>query len=120
MFRKLAPIATKNTPHLALSEVRTIRHACITSVVCLSYQIARYPKKDKYTLNVGQLKKLLESLPNDMEIVNDRHSDYSIVKIDEISIVKGVEHDGWVMRSHPTMSEENKRKEKQYLRIQGN
>ena len=71
-------------------------------------------------MNVGQLKKMLEQYPNDMEILNGRCSDYKIISEDEWSVVSGVENDGWVMRSHPTMSEENKRKEKSYLYLKGN
>lgn len=71
-------------------------------------------------MNVGQLKKMLEQYPDDMEILNGRHSDYEIISEDEWQIVQGVENDGWVMRSHPTMSEENKQKEKSYLYLQGN
>lgn len=72
-------------------------------------------------MNVGQLKKMLEQYPDDMEILNVRYSDYEIISEDEWSVVQGVENKGgWVMRSHPTMSEENKRKEKPYLCLEGN
>jgi hypothetical protein len=49
-----------------------------------------------------------------------RGSDLEIIKEDEWEVVKGVEQDDWVMRSHPTMSEENKAKEKEYLALDGN
>ncbi len=73
-------------------------------------------------MNVGELKKMLEKFPDHMEILNERCSDYSTIKEYEWSVVKGVPQDGahWVMRSHPTMSEENKRKEKEYLLLDGN
>ena len=71
-------------------------------------------------MNVGQLKKMLEQYPDDMEILNRRYSDYQIISEGEWHVVQGVEKDGWVMRSHPTMSEENKRKEKSYLYLEGN
>lgn len=73
-------------------------------------------------MNVGELKKMLEKYPDDMEILNERYSDYAMISEDEWSIVKGVEtgKDSWVMRSHPTMSEENKRREKEYLSLVGN
>jgi hypothetical protein len=70
-------------------------------------------------MNVGQLKKMLENYPDDMQIVNGRYSDYEIISEDEWSIVKGVDKNGWVMRSHPTMTEENKSKEKEYLYLVG-
>jgi len=73
-------------------------------------------------MNVGELKKMLEKYPDHMEILNERYSDYSTIKEHEWSVVKGVPQDGahWVMRSHSTMSEENKRKEKEYLLLDGN
>lgn len=71
-------------------------------------------------MNVGELKKMLEKYPDEMEIINDRYSDYQIISEDEWVVMSGVDKDGWVMVSHPTMSEENKRKEKQYLRLLGN
>lgn len=72
-------------------------------------------------MNVKDLKEMLKEYPDDMEIITDRCSDYSIVKIDEWSIVKGVQKNtDWVMRSHPTMSEENKALEKSYLHLEGN
>ena len=63
---------------------------------------------------------MLEPYPDGMEILNGRRSDYKIIKESEWSVVKGVEKDGWVMRSHPTMSEDNKLKEKEYLYLEGN
>jgi len=73
-------------------------------------------------MNVGQLKKMLEQYPDNMEVLNERCSDYTRIKEQEWTIVKGVPQDGayWVMRSHPTMSEENKKKEREYLLLDGN
>lgn len=71
-------------------------------------------------MNVKDLKRMLEKYPDDMEILNGRYSDYEIISEDEWSVVKGVDKDGWVMRSHPTMSEENKVNEKEYLYLEGN
>ena len=73
-------------------------------------------------MNVGELKKMLEQYPDDMEVLNGRYSDYAIVSEDEWSVVMGVPHGNswWVMRSHPTMSAENKAKEKAYLYLEGN
>lgn len=71
-------------------------------------------------MNVGELKKMLEKYPDDMEVLNGRYSDYEIISEDEWSVVKGVDKDGWVMRSHPTMTEENKALEKEYLYLEGN
>ena len=71
-------------------------------------------------MNVGGLKRLLDNYPDDMEIVNRRYSDYEIISADEWSVIKGVDKNGWVMTSHPTMSEENKKNEKEYLSLLGN
>lgn len=71
-------------------------------------------------MKVSELKKLLENYPDDMQIVNGRCSDYEIISADDFSVIKGVDKGGWVMRSHPTMSEENKKAEKEYLYLLGN
>ena len=73
-------------------------------------------------MNVGELKKMLEQYPDDMEILNTRASDYDVITEDEWSVIKAVPNGsgGWVMRSHETMSEENKAKEKEYLHLLGN
>ena len=73
-------------------------------------------------MKVGDLKKMLEKYPDDMEILNGRCSDYQMISEDEWSVVKGVPNESgvWVMRSHSTMSEENKEKEKEYLYLEGN
>jgi len=71
-------------------------------------------------MNVKDLKRMLDKYPDDMEILNGRYSDYEIISEDEWSVVKGVDKDGWVMRSHPTMSEENKVNEKEYLYLECN
>ena len=71
-------------------------------------------------MNVGDLKKMLEKYPDDMEILNGRYSDYEIVCEEEWSVVKGVYKGSWVMRSHETMSKENKQEEKSYLALAGN
>lgn len=71
-------------------------------------------------MTVKELKELLNNYSDDLQILNQRRSDYQIISKDEWSIVKGVDKNGWVMRSHPTMSEENKAKEKEYLSLDGN
>jgi hypothetical protein len=71
-------------------------------------------------MTVAELKKMLERYPDDMQILNGRYSDYANVIESDWSIVKGVDKDGWVMRSHRTMSDENKAEEKDYLYLEGN
>ena len=71
-------------------------------------------------MKVVELKKMLEQYPDDMEIVNARYSDYQIISKDDWYVIKGVDKNGWVMRSHPTMNKENKEAEKEYLFLEGN
>lgn len=71
-------------------------------------------------MNVGELKKMLDKYPDDMDIVTTRYSDYAIVNEDEWTVIKGVEKTFWVMRSHSTMSEANKDAEKVYLLLEKN
>lgn len=71
-------------------------------------------------MNVGELKKMLEKYPEDMEILNGRYSDYEVIQESEWHVIKAVPKDCYVMRSHPTMNEENKALEKEYLYLEGN
>lgn len=73
-------------------------------------------------MTVKDLKAILEKHPDDMEIVGVMYSDYHPFEKDEISVVTAViDINGeWIMRSHPTMSAENKSREKEYLLFEGN
>ncbi len=71
-------------------------------------------------MTVGELKKMLIQYPDDMEILHDRYSDYCLVNVTDWSVIKAVQQDSYIMRSHPTMSQENKNKEKEYLHLVGN
>ncbi len=73
-------------------------------------------------MNVRELKELLCKYPNDMEVVNGRYSDYQVIEPDEWAVISGVcKRDVvYIMRSHKTMSEDNKEQEKQYLALSGN
>ena len=71
-------------------------------------------------MNVGELKKMLEKYPDDMDVVTSRCSDYELVQENEWEVVKGVIQNFWVMRSHPTMSAEHKKAEKEFLYLEGN
>lgn len=64
-------------------------------------------------MNVRQLREMLEQYPDDMEVIMDFYSDYAI--FERCDVIKGVPKQGYIMRSHMTMSEENKSKEKEYL-----
>lgn len=71
-------------------------------------------------MNVGQLKEFLSGLDENMEILFHEYSDYSILKVDDLKVIKAVPKNFYVMRSHPTMSEENKVKEQEFLIFPGN
>lgn len=71
-------------------------------------------------MNVGELKKFLEAYPDDMPILYIAYSDYNILEAHEIGEVNAVDQVGYVMRSHPTMSEDNKRRERTFLLFPGN
>jgi len=71
-------------------------------------------------MTVIEMRRMLEKYPDDMEVLNGRCSDYGVVMEDEWYIVQGVPTDYGVMRSHDTMSAENKAKEKDYLYLEGN
>lgn len=71
-------------------------------------------------MNVGELKKVLEKYPDDMTVLYRLHSDWEFMKEDDITHSQGVPNHIWVMRSHPTMSEQNKAKEQSFLVFPGN
>ena len=72
-------------------------------------------------MTVKELKTMLGKYPDDMEVMHDKYSDYEIIVEDDFSVTKAVDNGNfWLMRSHPTMSEDNKLKEKEYLHLKGN
>ena len=48
-------------------------------------------------MNVGELKKMLEKYPDDMEILNERCSDYDLVELSDWSVVNAVPKDFYHM-----------------------
>lgn len=71
-------------------------------------------------LTVKQLKEIIADLPDDMEVIYDCCSDYEAMNPEDVKLVSAVPKGGWHMRSHPTMSEDNKSKQQQYLHFPGN
>lgn len=71
-------------------------------------------------MTVKEMKEMLDCFPDDMEILHERYSDYEDLEDKHFYVEKGVRKDLWVMRSHSTMSDENKSLEKEYLVIEGN
>lgn len=68
-------------------------------------------------MNVGELKKLLEQYPDHLPVIVSLHSDYDIVDSKNVGVIRAVPTDWGVMHSHPTMSDENKAKERSFLYI---
>ena len=72
-------------------------------------------------MNVGELKTKLAEYPDDMEVLYRFCSDYERMDADDLETVSAVEKtNGYWMRSHETMSAENKAREKTYLLFPGN
>lgn len=59
-------------------------------------------------MKVLELKKILHALNDDMDVIVEMRSDYAVVESAEV--INAVIQDWGVMRSHPTMSDENKQK----------
>ena len=71
-------------------------------------------------MTVSQLMQYLSTLPKDMGILYCAYSDYNELEADQLQTVKAVLQSGYAMRSHPTMSEDNKSREREYLLFPGN
>lgn len=73
-------------------------------------------------MNVRELRKMLKNYPDDMEIIHSYMSDMEIIEESDWSVIKAVPQPsvGYVMRAHPTMSAENKAKQRKYLYLKGN
>ena len=73
-------------------------------------------------MNVKQLIEALSEYPDDMEVIQRRYSDYYLLDKKDFFTVWAVHQEscGYIMRSHNTMSDENKAKEKEYLYFEGN
>jgi len=71
-------------------------------------------------MTVGELITMLKKYPADMELLVDRCSDYTTIEENEWSVVRAVPTAYGAMRSHQSMSDENKANEKEYLHLCGN
>ncbi len=71
-------------------------------------------------MNVKEFRELLAKYPDEMPVLNMRCSDYDSVVPEDISVVNAVPQSYGYMRSHPTMSDENKSKAVDCLLIAGN
>jgi len=68
----------------------------------------------------AELVKYLEKFDDNAEILYVQYSDYRILEEKDIDLFRAVPKRLYVMRSHPTMSEENKAKEKDFIVFPGN
>lgn len=75
-------------------------------------------------MTVGELKKMLEQYPDDIEVIHTRlevitvrHGVFRIVEEEDWSLITGVRRAWGLMLSHPKMSPENKALEKKYLHL---
>lgn len=68
-------------------------------------------------MNVKDLKDHLQQYPDEMEIITRIYSDYQILSVEGVDMIKAVDKGYYVMQTHETMSEDNKLKEKQYIVI---
>ena len=69
---------------------------------------------------VKELIELLKQYPEDLEVIQTMFSDYVKFKEDSFGTVNAVDKGGYIMRSHPSMSDANKLIAKEYLHIKGN
>lgn len=70
-------------------------------------------------MTVGELKAMLEEYPEDIEVVINKAYYYLLITKEDSEVIKGVKMDGWIARSHPTMEDKYKAREKDYLLLDG-
>ncbi len=66
-------------------------------------------------MTVSELIEMLKKYPSDMEVVTDVYSDYACISENSCKVLMAVKTNDYVMRSHPTMGEEYKENEKEFL-----
>jgi hypothetical protein len=71
-------------------------------------------------MTVSQLIAYLSRLPKDMGVLYCAYSDYNPLEVDQLKTVKAVPQGEWYMRAHPTMSDANKLREREYFLLPGN
>lgn len=72
-------------------------------------------------MKVQDLKDLLAGLPDDMEVIEKRYSDYQSMELDCWRVVDAVgTGNGWLMRAHHSMSPENRANSRKCLFFSGN
>jgi hypothetical protein len=71
-------------------------------------------------MNVKELRELLATFPQDLEVLYECYSDYDRLEGHEIKVGKAVDQGGYQMRPHYSMSAENKAKLQDFLIFPGN
>jgi hypothetical protein len=71
-------------------------------------------------ITVQDLINHLKQLPPNIGVIYKAYSDFQELTLDELQIVEAVDKSNYVMRSHPTMSEENKQNKAKFLCFPGN
>lgn len=72
-------------------------------------------------VTVQALIKYLQTLPPKMKVLFEQYSDYSPLTLDQIKTDEAVDQgNDWLMRAHPTMSDENKKNTKTFVIFPGN
>jgi len=79
-------------------------------------------------MTVLELKNMLEKYPDEMQIIHDCMSDYEDIDEEMFTVVEAVfsggkvrsSREAYYMRSHQTMSDENKWKAEMCLHLYGN
>ena len=74
------------------------------------------PLKLTTPLTVKELRMFLSTLPDDMEILETRYSDFRNMTLADWKIEEAHRQSEWVMRHHPTM----KQRGQNFLHFQGN
>lgn len=67
-------------------------------------------------MKVSELIEKLQGYNQDLEVIADFYSDYDLIK--EVKILWAVPKDGYIMREHRSMTEENKAKLQAYLYLE--
>ena len=71
-------------------------------------------------MTINQLIEYLQTFPPELEVLERRYSDYDLMEKDNWHIVQAVNKGYYRMRTHYSLTEEDKAKAKNYLLFEGN
>lgn len=66
-------------------------------------------------MKVSELIAKLQQFDPELEVISDVYSDYS--QLEEVYQLTAVDKGNYIMRPHPTMSEQHKQQQKQYVYV---